>query len=256
MLTMNPEHFPIRKPQTIMADHNDLALQLPIGPSNARQSSQILEIVDNFMQFGLQQLQNQSFQRATFIQQELTENKENDKQKAEKSQNARRRRAKFSINVSTTLSSVKETQEATAPIKNETKIEETKATVDNRKVGEQDVVFVQHDDELSDSDDEITDASELIPELDLQRGNYCAKKQNAALVGYKRSRREAGQWSPKEHAPKKRVSRNSTKQMLVTKEDGLTFLLGANGDSPIRHPQMRQLNGRIFMNVRNKCLYI
>ena len=168
---MNPEHFPIRKPQTAMAENNDLALQLPIGPSNARQSNQILEIVDNFMKFGLQQLQNQTFQRATFIQQELTENKEiadTDKNN-EKGQKARRRRAKFSINVSATLSSVKETQQASEPVVNRVaaKIEETKATkvvncsYDNRKVA------VDYNDELSDSDDEITDASALIPELHL-----------------------------------------------------------------------------------------
>ena len=41
----------------------------------------------------------------------------------------------------------------------------------------------------SDSDDEITDASELIPEYyNLQMYRRCAKEQTPVVVGFKRSR--------------------------------------------------------------------
>ena len=42
----------------------------------------------------------------------------------------------------------------------------------------------------SDSDEEIIDASELVPEYqNLQMYSNCAKKQHSAIIGFKRSRK-------------------------------------------------------------------
>lgn len=45
-------------------------------------------------------------------------------------------------------------------------------------------------DDDSDSDEEITDASELVPEYqNLQMYSTCAKNQQSAIIGFKRSRK-------------------------------------------------------------------
>ena len=99
--------------------------------------------------------------------------------------------------------------------------------------------------DASDSDDEVS-ASDLIPE-DHQLQNYrnCAKRnetqsKTTTLAGSKRSRREAGQATPKQHAPKKRVFKNSTKMTMDgTIEQLLSKPVLMNGKAVFEIPQLR-----------------
>ena len=155
---------------------------------------------------------------------------------------SRQRRAKLQISVSLTTSSntIGQSLEELKTDATTKKVQLVKEEAKNNWVANK-----KFESDASDSDDEVS-ASDLIPEYhQLQNYRNCSKSnethlKTTSLAGNKRSRREAGQATPKQHAPKKRVFKNSTKMTMDgTIEQHLKKPVLMNGKAVFELPQLR-----------------
>ena len=214
MLTMTQEQFNFPRPATyeMCFDSGVSYRQLPIQPSlqNKQKSSmgQLLDIVDKFLCFGRNHLLSAVEEEVIYTSQKKTEVPEIKIDNKKRTMNARKRRAKLQIDVFGTQSNTSLVDEPSTATTRKASLLQIKQLVFSNNT-DKNIIDSDND---SESDEEITDASELVPEYqNLQMYSTGAKNQPTSIIGFKRSRKQAGQGCPQEHKPNKRVSKNSTK---------------------------------------------